>query len=391
MARVGFASLLAMASCGGPCSKANSARPTTDAATALMVGQDGAAMDDLSSVLEPIREQGSMPALAAAVWRSGKMIAIGVSGFRKSGDPTPATVDDPWHLGSDTKAMTATLIGIHVDRGTLHYEDTLASLFVGEKLDGGYATVTLEQILQHRGGAPGDVPRAIWSAMWKDGDAPDARIKAVRAMLAMPPAQAPGTFVYANAGYMIAGAALERVTGKTWESLMREDLFAPLHMDGCGFGAPGSASVVDAPWGHTSGLLSLVPMPPGPRADNPLSIGPAGTVHCSLADWGKFLTMHVAGARGEPTLLSAATMKRLHTPPAGGDYAQGWSVLHRSWGGPGVVLTHAGSNTMWFAVTWLAPDKDLAFAVVTNRAKGNTDKLVDGVFAPLIKNYADPR
>lgn len=283
--------------------------------------------------------------------------------------------------------MTATLIGIYVDRGKLDYADTLAKLFAGETLDPGYAGVTLEQLLQHRGGAPKDVPRAIWSTMWKDGDAPDARIKAVRAMLALPPAQSPGTFVYANAGYMIAGAALERVTGKTWEALMREDLFSPLHMVGCGFGAPGSTGAVDAPWGHSSTLFSLTPT----QGDNPLSLGPAGTVHCPLEAWGKFLTMHVAGARGEPTLVSASTMKHLQTAATGGDYAQGWSVVHRNWAGSGPVLTHSGSNTMWTAVTWLAPDKNVAMAVVTNRAKGKTPEVVDGVFGPLISRYVDPR
>lgn len=388
-ARVSLLALaLPVAACGG-CGKTVAPQPVHDGDVAtLVLTEDGSPMDDLAATLEPFREKGDLPALAAAVWRGGTMIAIGVTGSRKLGNPTLATIDDRWHLGSDTKAMTATLIGLYVDRGKLHYKDTLATLFTGETIDAGYRAVTLEQILQHRGGAPRDPPSDVWSTMWKDGKAPDARIKAVRAILARPPAQTPGTFVYANAGYVIAGAALERVTGKTWETMMREDLFAPLHMDECGFGPPGSPDEVDQPWGHSSGLLSHTPMAPGLRADNPPSIGPAGTVSCSLADWGKFLTMHVAGERGEATIVSADTMKHLHAPPAGGDYAQGWAVVHRNWAGSSSAFTHAGSNTMWFASTWLAPEKNLAFAVVTNRAGGDTDKIVDSVFGPLIKTYA---
>lgn len=344
--------------------------------------------DDLAAVLEPVRAGAELPALAGAVWRGPALVALGASGVRKLGDDTAVTAADRWHLGSDTKAMTATLIGIHVDRGDIRFEDTIADLFAGETIDAGYRDVTVEQLLQHRGGAPGDIPADIWAEMWQDGSAPGARAKAVLAMLARAPAQAPGTFVYANAGYMIAGAALERKLGASWEELMRRELFEPLGMSSCGFGAPGTAAALDQPWGHSIGDGGTpVPVAPGPEADNPPSLGPAGTVHCSLADWGKFLAVHLAGARQETTaLLSGATVARLHTPPAGGDYAAGWLVVERSWAG-GLALTHSGSNTLWFATTWLAPANDMMYAVVTNRGDDDASTAVDSAFAPLIEAY----
>jgi hypothetical protein len=64
-------------------------------------------VDDLAAVLEPIRAGANLPALIGAVWQGDQLVAIGVTGTRKLGDPTPATIDDQWHLGSDTKAMTA--------------------------------------------------------------------------------------------------------------------------------------------------------------------------------------------------------------------------------------------------------------------------------------------
>ena len=347
----------------------------------------GATVDDLSTLLEPYRADGGLPALAAAVFRDGELIAQGATGVRKLGDATRATTADQWHLGSDTKAMTATLAGLYVDRGKIRFEDTVASLFTGETIDPGYAAVTVEQLLRHRGGAPGVMPDDIWSRMWADGAAPGARLKAVRSLLSRPPAQPPGQFVYANAGYMIVGAALERIAGTTWEQLIQTELLAPLHMDGCGFGPPGTPGQVDQPWAHQTYGSQLLPVGPGPQADNPPSLGPAGTVHCPLASWGKFLSMHVAGARGGATLLSPATMQRLHTPPSGADYAGGWIVTPRNWAG-GLALTHAGSNTLWYAVTWLAPAKNVAFAVVTNCANAAAPGTVDQVFGPLIERYS---
>jgi len=356
-----------------------------------MALRDGSpAIDDLAPVLEPIRSANGLPALAGAVWSGPQMIAAGVTGVRKLGDPTPAELGDQWHLGSDTKAMTATLVGIYVDRGALAFGDTISTLFVGETIDPGYSAVTVLELLQHRGGAPQTIPQDIVAQMVSDGSAPGALGNAVRALISRPPAQAPGTFVYANAGYMIAGAALERVTGRTWEQLLVSDLFLPLDMRSCGFGAPGTAGVVDQPRGHDvpSPGATPVPIEPGPNADNPPALGPAGTVHCSLADWGKFLALHLAGARGVATgLVTPATMRTLQTPPPGGDYACGWGVVDRAWAG-GTALAHSGSNTLWYVTAWLAPAKDLTFAVVTNRGDDIAGTATDQAFGPLIQRYA---
>src|SRR5207248_3569540 len=99
---------------------------------------------------------------------------------------------------------------------------------------------------------------------------------------------------------------------------------------------------------------------PGPDADNPPSLGPAGTVHCSLVDWEKFLVVHLKGARSEPTIVSQSSIDTLHSPPPGGDYALGWIVADRSWGN-GTVFTHSGSNTMWYATVWIAPKTNRIF------------------------------
>jgi D-alanyl-D-alanine carboxypeptidase len=345
----------------------------------------------LADILQPIQSREALPALAGAVWRGNSMIASGVAGVRKLGDLTPATVDDEWHLGSDGKAMTATLLGIYVDRHRVSFDDTLGTLFAGETIAPGYSQVTLLQLLQHIGGSPAEFPADIWAQMLRDGNSPTARMTAVRALLARGPAQAPGTFVYSNAGYVIAGAALERVVGNTWEQMMRADLFAPLGMTSCGFGAPGDANAIDEPWGHQLVNGGLVPVSPAtPTSDNPPSMGPAGSVHCSLADWGRFFTVHLAGARGEPTsLVSSSTMTQLQTPPTGSDYACGWIIDDtQPWAG-GIALTHGGSNTLWYADLWLAPAKNLAFAVVTNDGSDGVGDIANTAVLSLIEKYAN--
>jgi CubicO group peptidase (beta-lactamase class C family) len=93
-----------------------------------------------------------------------------------------------------------------------------------------------------------------------------------------------GEHLYSNGGYIVAGAMLEALTGQTWETLMEQELFQPLGITTAGFGAPGTSAVRDQPWGHLRSGGTWTPLSPGPGADNPAAIGPAGTVHIALSD-----------------------------------------------------------------------------------------------------------
>lgn len=308
--------------------------------------------------------------MGAAIVRGEKLAALGAVGVRRQGDATPVTPQDLWHIGSCTKSMTATLIARLVDRGTLSWTTTLADVFpeIARNMSPGWEKATLEMFLAHRAGAPSDLDgEGLWARLWKrEGTPTDQRRQLLEGVLARPPVSLPGTkFLYANAGFAIAGAMAEKTTGKAWEVLMQEELFGPLGMRRAGFGAPGEAGRLDEPRGHVPGPEGPVPAEPGPAADNPPAIAPAGTVHAALEDWASYAALHLAGARGKSEFLKPETWKRLHTPPAGGDYAFGWVVRTEKWAG-GRALWHNGSNTMWFAEIWIAPDKDAAILCVTN-------------------------
>jgi CubicO group peptidase (beta-lactamase class C family) len=174
----------------------------------------------------------------------------------------------------------------------------------------------------------------------------------------------------------------EHVVDRAWEDEIKATIFDPLGMKSAGFGGLGTAGQIDQPWPHSG---NGTPAPEnGPLVDNPEVMGPAGTVHCSLADWAKFAADQLSGLEGHGALFDTATYKRLHTPPFGGDYAFGWLVVERPWGA-GTVYTHAGSNTMNFAVVWLAPLKDFAVLVTTNQGGAEAQQGTDDAAAALIQ------
>jgi CubicO group peptidase (beta-lactamase class C family) len=327
----------------------------------------------LAASLERIRHRCRVPALAGALIRDGQLVACEAVGIRHVGSAEAVSADDRFHLGSCTKAMTATVCARLVEQHQLRWDTTIDQVFpdLSPALHPDYRGVTLEQLLTHRSGLVEgfSFSTMIWPKIWKLAGPLDAqRRELLRLVLGDPPGHKPGSeYSYSNCGYAIAGALCERVTGQVWEDLIRRLLFEPLDMPSAGFGAPGDAGRDPQPWGHQLSFWTgrWTPMAPGPQSDNPAVIGPAGNVHCSLRDWAKFAALHLGALDGAHAMLSPEMLHWLHSPRFGGDYAFGWTVAERDWAG-GRALTHAGSNTLWFAVIWLAPRNKLGLLAATN-------------------------
>lgn len=337
------------------------------AAAALLFVQPA----DLDSIAVTTLEASGAPGVA--VMRIiGDEVDIGVAGLRAIDDEAVIGRDDLWHMGSNSKAMTATLVARLVEQGVVDWDDTIGQ-HLGEAvpdMDPAYRDLTFRHLLSHHAGiAPnvGMVAMIAFNQQGASGDPlPPQRIDYATRVLTQSPAATPETgFLYSNAGYVVAAAMIEQVTGESWETLITREVFEPLGMNSAGFGAPGSADAVDQPRGHRGGLFGSRAMEPGPMADNPPVMGPGATVHVSLPDLARFLQAHLAGARGEETgYLTAESWQTLHTPPFGGNYAMGW-------GFNGTQLLHAGSNTMWFVQMVIEPPTGRAYVVAFNDGRTN--------------------
>ena len=341
--------------------------------------------------IEAICAEQKVPALAVVVTKDGQICDRAAAGIRKWGDTVPVTTNDVFHIGSCTKSMTATLAAMFIEQGKLRWDTTIAEIFPEwkGKMDKQYETVTVEQLLHHRGGVPVEPPSAAWLRAWKERGTPtEQRREFIASVLSEPPAAAPGTkMIYSNQGYVIVGAMLEKISGQDFETLMTEKLFQPLHMDTAGFGAPGTKDKADQPWGHVTKLLMTVPT----QTDNPPVYSPCGRVHCSLDDLARYAMFHLQ--RGTNGLLKPETMAKLHASPDGveiknfmDDYACGWVRMKRGWAG-GSVLWHNGSNTMWYIVMWLAPEKNFCVIAATNIAGDDAEKACDDACVAMIDKW----
>lgn len=348
-----------LGSCGGGDSSGPAPLPTPQAPAAGTVG-DGR----LPQLLEWARSSQNAPAVGAIVIRNGEIAERAVVGVRSTASSVPATVDDQWHLGSITKSMTSTLAAVLVEDGVITWDTTPAQVWPASvnDMNASFRNVTLREFLSHTSGMKRD---DSYSAA--EDDAPGTVMQKRQAwamrLLGTAPTQTRGTESYSNMGYVVAGAMLEVRAGTPWESLMLTRVFAPLGMTQSGFGAPGTPGALDQPLGHWSRSSGFEPVPVGPGADNPQTLGPAGTVHSSLDDMAKYLLAHLNGERGTPGLLSVDSFRTLHAPVVP-DYALGWRVDAIGSFGPGLI--HAGTNERWLAQAWFVPSRNLAVLTVTN-------------------------
>ena len=168
-------------------------------------------------------------------------------------------------------------------------------------------------------------------------------------------------FLYSDLNYAVAGALLERSTGVPWEELITRHITEPLGMSTFGSGAPGHAVEIDQPRGHLLEGAQWKSLTPGPGADlaSPV-IAPAGTIHCSIADWARY-----AGAYLGRGPFPREAIRDLHQDPYHQNYGLGWVITKTTWGGS-PVLTHTGSCGAWAALIWIAPGKDIAFVAASN-------------------------
>jgi len=306
--------------------------------------------------------------LGVAYWQKEGKVQIGVSGVREINKPGDIKSDDVWNIGSVTKPMTATMVGLLVQRGDWSWKTTLKELFPNVPMKSGYENTTLEQIVRHRGGIPEDggfrgidVKRIVGEAK-----APrEIRENYVKDILGREPISEAGTqYAYSNAGYALLSAAIERKFDKPFAQVMKEQLFDPLGMTSAQVGTEGLP--LDRPVGHVAG-------PEGVTAVNfggPLSdmMAGAGNVYCSLKDLVTFCQAHLDGLNNKDGLLKATTVKALHKAELeteGGQwYAAGWGI--RPLEGTEIAHGHNGSNGTFYTEIAIFPSQNLIVVSAAN-------------------------
>jgi D-alanyl-D-alanine carboxypeptidase len=243
----------------------------------------------------------------------------------------------------------------------------LSEAFPGATLDPAFADVTVDDLMRHKAGLTDAAMPSPNVARADPRPVMEQRAAVVDSALSKPPAGAKGTFAYANVNYVLVGAAIERISGRSWEDMIAGELFQPLGLITAGFGAPltnvkGGANA----WGHqVAPDGTKTPVDPAlPGSDNPPLLGPAGRAHMTLGDYATFVRAMIGGA--PEGWLKPERIGVLTTPLPGDGYSLGWIARSEAWAGDTRTIAHEGSNTLWHAIVVASPAKGLGFIVLSN-------------------------
>lgn len=355
---------------------------------------------NLAELAEMVRAQSGVPGVALAAVRGGRIVDAAVAGSTSVENGRPLTLEDSFEWGSLTKSVTGTLIARLIADGLLAPDSTIGEILPELAMRDEYRGITLAQLMRHEAGLPPytRLTPAIGERLraYRGTDA-EKRLAFVADVLREEPVAAPGTrFLYSNADIAVAAAMAERVTGKDWQQLVRDHVFAPAGMTGASFGAPASADHPDANRGHIARPgQPPVPAPFGMYAEVGAVMGPSGSVSSPIGDMARYALFHLTGERegagGIPAgifaTIHAADPASLAVPGGGGRYNYGWGIVdggvlpgHRSY-------WHNGSDGTFYAELHIVPDADLAVMIMAN-AGGRIGVSCRPVLAEMARRYA---
>jgi CubicO group peptidase (beta-lactamase class C family) len=313
-----------------------------------------------SSALNEAMAGTAVPGMAALVIRDFRPEPEQVAGMRVAGGAAVAP-GDRWHLGSDGKAMTATLIARLIEAQLLSWERPLGQMLPDIAMREEYRGVTLPDLLSHRAGLPENTPDMdFFATFYTDPATPtQQRIRYLTRCLQDPPVgpvrAAPS---YSNTGFLLAAACAERAAHKSFEDLIVAQVFAPLGMRTVSFDQFGAN---DEPQGHVEGRIANQP-----RDANPAMFAPAGGMRMSMGDWARFCIDQLQGEHGRGRLLQRTSYGFLHAPQGGTHFALGWGAAPNPMGLRGPALTHSGSDGNWYALVCLFEETGAGVLVAAN-------------------------
>jgi CubicO group peptidase (beta-lactamase class C family) len=306
--------------------------------------------------------------MAAGVVRGDVLAVSAVTGVRMRGMATPAASTDRWHIGSNTKPMTALLMARLIELGLLDWETPMEQIFPehARGWDAELKRITPAMLVTHNSGLPHNWPGG-WFAVPQNGSPALQRTWVLQNLGSVKREGTPGQkFIYSNLGYTVAGAIIDRRGKGTWEKQLQTRIFQPLKIASGGLGPPGKPGALLQPWPHKD---SGVPVRGNEVLDNPPVMSSAGRVHMSIPDYARFLSETLRLTRGQKGLVSPAMAGKLFTNPLpqGNHSLSGWVGVRKEPAQKGITFEHNGTNNMHYCTAVLVPDQNMAVCVFTNQ------------------------
>ncbi|RUO36032.1 hypothetical protein CWE13_10880 [Aliidiomarina shirensis] len=339
-------------------------------------------LGDLHEHIERTRAQWGIPGVAIAVVHKDEIIHLSGYGVLKQSETAAVNPDTLFGVASTSKAMTVATLGMLVDEGKLDWDDRVIDHLPWFQLADPWVTqeVRIRDLLTHQVGVGRMTGNRIQFM-------PTADRETVIRQMRYHEFEAPfrSRYVYSNVMYSVAGEIVAAITGKSWDTVMAERLFAPLNMTRSNTSITQFAETdSNIAWPHQWIDGELVEIPRR-NFDN---VGPSASVNTTAYDMAQWMRLQL----GEPgvyegkRLLSEAVMAEMHQPQVAlsrGErtdavraYGFAWTLdeykgFQRS--------QHGGATDGFNTSLVLVPELDLGIVVITNTFSTYMHALVNTV------------
>lgn len=332
---------------------------------------------------DSIRKAYNIPEISYAVIDSKSTLEIAVLGIHSIDLPDTATLNDRFHIGSNTKAMTGFIIAHYVEKGKLKWTTKFFDLFPEWKAKSKpeYSGISLQDLLTHKAGIQPFQGKGDPQIPAFKGTKAEKRKQFGQFVLTLVPVKLEGqhSFIYSNAGYTLATLMLEKVTGKSWEQLVEKVFNKDLKLN-VKLSWPENQKQKDT-WGHSFENGRLIPVPS--TIDYHLDFTePAGDINIKLKDYIKFIQLNLQGIHGKNNYLKANTYKFIHKGIE--NYSIGWFNIYEN----GKELsTHSGTAGTYYSLVHIDRIKGMAYIIFTNSFNQDTQQGVRLLMRKLKENY----
>jgi CubicO group peptidase (beta-lactamase class C family) len=321
--------------------------------------------DELVREASERMEAAGVPGAAVGVLYEAKVEAAGL-GVTNVEHPLDVDEDTLFQIGSITKTFVGTAVMRLVERGEVELDAPLRTYLPDLRLADVDATerATMRHLLTHTGGWVGDYFDDL-------GAGDDALARMVAAMAELPQVTPLGAvWSYNNAGFYLAGRVLEHVTGKTFETAVRNLVLEPLGLERTVF-FPDEVMTHRFAAGHVEDddgkTIVARPWPIGRAAHA------AGGLISTVPELLRYARFHLGDGTAEDgeRLLTRESLELMRTPQVSLTEAERigitWMLNRR---GDRETAGHGGGTNGQISLLTLVPDSGLAVAVVTNHNRG---------------------
>ena len=314
------------------------------------------------------------------VAENGKIIYKGAYGPANMEWNIPNTPDTKFRLGSITKQFTATVIMQLVEQGKIKLDAKLSDYLPDYRKDTG-SKVTIHHLLTHTSGIPSYTSQpGFFENVSRNPYKVDEFVKKYASGdLEFEPGS---KYTYNNSGYFLLGAIIERVTGKPYEQVLKENIFDPLGMKNTGYDhhntiLPKRASGYSkTPDGYTNAAYLDMSIPYA-----------AGSLYSTVED------LYLGDQALYTDKVLSAQSKALMYKPFLDEYAYGWVVTNASFkqnDQPVQMITHDGGINGFTTTIARFPKEKNLIVMLDNTGSGYLNKLSDSIAKILYNQPYEP-